>query len=114
MREAAVEWGPSPYRLIRALIDTKYRKIPDMDSEKLENLLTKLSSSLPVFHLPKASYSYLDIFKNVNKFGEPERKEEMFDAFLVVDPCDALYVKWDMPTREQPGHFGLSIRGVGI
>lgn len=108
MREAAVEWGPSPYRLIRALIDTKFRKIPDMDGEKLETILTKLSSSLPVFHLPKASYSYLDIFKNVNKFGEPERKEEMFDAFVVVDPSDALYMKWDVPSLTEDEKVCLS------
>ena len=35
VREAAVEWGPSPYRIIKALIDTKFRKIPDMDNEVL-------------------------------------------------------------------------------
>ncbi len=97
VREAAVEWGPSPYRIIRALIDTKFRKIPDMDIEVLREILTKLSSSLPVFHLPKASYSYIDIFKNVNKFGDPERKEETFDAFVVVNPSDPLYIKWDTP-----------------
>jgi CRISPR-associated protein Csb2 len=71
--------------------------MPDMDNDILKNVLAKLSSTLPVFHLPKASYSYLDIFANVNISGEPERKEEIFDAFVVVDPSEHLYIKWDAP-----------------
>ena len=79
-----------------------------MDNKLFENILAKLSSSLPLFHLPKASYSYLDIFKNVNKFSEPERKEEMFDAFVVVNPNDALYIKWEAPTLTENEERGLA------
>ena len=95
VREAAVEWGPSPYRLMRALIDTKFRKMPDLDMDAIESILAKLCAAPPVFHLPKATYSFIDIFKNVSKFGEPERKEEMFDAFVVVNPSDPVYIRWE-------------------
>jgi len=71
--------------------------MPDSDINILESILAKLSSSPPIFHLPKATYSYIDIFKNVNKFGEPDGKEEMFDAFVVVNPSDSLFIKWETP-----------------
>ncbi len=108
VREAAVEWGPSPYRLIRAIIDTQFRKMPEANEEIMKTIISKLSSSLPIYHLPKASYSFMDIFVNNNKRGDPDRKEEIFDAFVVVNPSDPLFIKWEKPILSEDERNYLS------
>jgi CRISPR-associated protein Csb2 len=44
VNEGATEWPPSPYRLVRALIDIWKRKRPQWPVEKVEPLLAALAS----------------------------------------------------------------------
>lgn len=56
--EGAVEWPPSPWRIIRALIATGYAKLPGWRDgimpDTAKGLIEKLAATLPVYRLPKA------------------------------------------------------------
>ncbi len=57
--EGAVEWPPSPWRLLRALIATGYAKLPDWQEGTPPpigcSLIERLASVLPSYKLPLAS-----------------------------------------------------------
>jgi len=57
--EGAVEWPPSPWRVLRALLATGYAKLPEWQGgvipDTAKSLVEKLASCLPSFRLPKAT-----------------------------------------------------------
>lgn len=89
VNEGAVEWPPSPWRLLRSLVATWHHKFPDVPEEHIRQLVDSLSSP-PLFHLPKASQSHL------RHYMPPATgtKTKVFDTFVVVDPADRLHVVW--------------------
>lgn len=56
--EGAVEWPPSPWRVLRALLATGYAKLPEwrdgLVPDAAKSLVGKLASRLPVYRLPPA------------------------------------------------------------
>jgi len=57
VNEGAVEWPPSPWRLLRALIATWKRKAPDLNEETIKEILSALCDP-PHFALPPATFSH--------------------------------------------------------
>ena len=57
--EGAVEWPPSPWRILRALIATGYAKLPEWAGGTVQytgnSLIEKLASVLPSYRLPKVT-----------------------------------------------------------
>lgn len=57
--EGAVEWPPSPWRVLRALIATGYAKLPEWADGTVpdigKSLIEKLASVLPSYRLPEAT-----------------------------------------------------------
>ncbi|HRR34789.1 MAG TPA: type I-U CRISPR-associated protein Csb2 [Kiritimatiellia bacterium] len=57
--EGAVEWPPSPWRILRALIATGYAKLPEWAGGTVQDtgnsLIEKLASVLPSYRLPKVT-----------------------------------------------------------
>ncbi|MEW6542253.1 MAG: type I-U CRISPR-associated protein Csb2 [Nitrospirota bacterium] len=93
VNEGAVEWPPSPWRILRALIAVWHRKFAkEIPESSLRPLIERLTE-LPVFHLPKASLGHTRHFM-------PQRhplgadKTKVFDAFVSVGPQDCLVVAW--------------------
>ncbi len=89
VNEGAVEWPPSPWRLLRSLVATWHHKFPDVPEELIRQLVDSLSSP-PVFHLPEASQAHLRHYMPPTTGN----KTKVFDAFVVVDPADRLHVVW--------------------
>lgn len=95
--EGDVEWPPSPWRLLRAVVAGWYR-CGARDRELLLRVLDALAEP-PRFHLPHASaghtrhYVPLGGFKN----GKPETTQ-IIDSFLALDKEDGqpatAYVEW--------------------
>jgi CRISPR-associated protein Csb2 len=55
VNEGAVEWPPSPWRILRSLIATWHLKTqPAVTAETLRSLIHALSEKSPAFHLPRA------------------------------------------------------------
>lgn len=82
VNEGVVEWPPSPYRLARALVDMSKRRKPGWTSERLENLLTPLSSKT-YFQLPPAIPTHTRAFLSSNQ-RDPSGRQKVFDPFVVL------------------------------
>lgn len=80
VNEGAVEYPPSPWRLLRTLVATFYRAHPlNAEEEQLKRILVALASAPPAFHLPPACVAHTrhyDVANGSLKF---------FDTFLVTD-----------------------------
>ncbi|GIX04874.1 MAG: hypothetical protein KatS3mg114_0743 [Planctomycetaceae bacterium] len=97
VNEGLLEWPPSPWRLLRALLATGYTRfgwttVPD----EARHLLTRLASGLPRYVLPAASAAhsrhYMPIFK-----GAAGDTTLVFDTWANISQ-GAVYVEW-------PGEF---------
>ncbi|HEX2094524.1 MAG TPA: type I-U CRISPR-associated protein Csb2, partial [Longimicrobiaceae bacterium] len=91
--EGAVEWPPSPWRILRALTAAAYRIEPPPSAEELELLLTKLSE-LPVYQVPRGTEAH-------TRHYMPTRTSTtlVFNTFVAVgrgadDPEAELVVAW--------------------
>lgn len=117
VNEADVEWPPSPWRLLRALIATWHRKCdPEAQPESvLESVIEKLASELPLFRLPPAKLTHTRHYMPVRS-GRAEKKVMIFDGFVRVDPTDELVVCW--PTlnvrQDELALLKVLIRDVGF
>ena len=116
VNEGAVEWPPSPWRLLRALIATWHLKAQDdILPETLKSLITSLAGVLPSYHLPQASLGHTRHF--MPYIEGTEKKTKIFDAFIQIESGKAIKVRWDIeltaPERkaleillERLGYFG--------
>jgi len=89
VNEGAVEWPPSPWRLLRSLVATWYHKFPDVPEDAIRALVDALSAP-PAFHLPDASQAHHRHYMPPVKGN----KTKVFDTFVVVDPTEAVHAVW--------------------
>ena len=87
VNEGVPEWPPSPFRLVRALVNAWYRKHDDIPSEVVRGLLGELSRP-PLFWLPSARASHTRSFLTQNA-EDPSDKKLIFDGFAVVEPGES-------------------------
>lgn len=104
VNEADVEWPPAPWRILRALIATWHRKA---DQERfpevvLDELVHRMTESLPVYHLPPAVRAHTRHYMPVRE-GKRDRSVLIFDAFVRLEPEEQLVVCWpDIDLPDQP------------
>ena len=108
VNEGAVEWPPSPWRFLRALIATWYLKDnPGSITEPmLRTLIGKLTDALPLYELSRATAAHTRHFmpdraayhteKGQKVFGP--NKIKVFDTFL--HPAGALKIAWPIHLDE--------------
>lgn len=108
VNEGAVEWPPSPWRILRALVATWKRTLPDkakpdvakpdvakpgVAESDVKPILEILAAEPPEFELPPASTGhtrhYMPWFKN-----GPDGRTLVFDTFVAVSREAALLVRW--------------------
>ncbi len=116
VNEAQLEWPPSPWRILRALIATWHRKVtPEECSEvALAQLIHRLSETLPRYRLPRATHSHARHYMP-ERVGKGEKKRLIFDAFARLDPDAELVVEWaslELGPAER-GHFGVLLDRLG-
>ncbi len=92
VNEGLIEYPPSPYRIVRALIDTWKRKLKNEEEDAIIELLGKLSNP-PSFYLPNISQgtvvSYLD--SNTRK----PSPQLIYDSFVSINPDEKILIFWD-------------------
>lgn len=95
VNEADVEWPPSPWRILRALIAVWHRKVNReiYPMAMLEGLLAQLAGSLPSYRLPAAVHSHVRHYMPVRE-GAKDKNTLIFDAFARVSAEDELIVVW--------------------
>ncbi len=92
VNEADVEWPPSPWRLVRALIAIWHRKVPpeERDPETLERLLSALAAEAPHYRVPTAVHAHTRHYMP----AKGDKKTLIFDAFARVGKDEDLVMVW--------------------
>jgi CRISPR-associated protein Csb2 len=95
VNEGLVEWPPSPWRIVRALLATGFSKLGwegDVPMAARE-LVEGLASALPEYRLPRAVGSHTRHFMPKDS-KRPEDRTKIFDAFAHVGNGAELAVVW--------------------
>lgn len=93
VNEGAVEWPPSPWRILRALVATWKRTLPDVAESGVKPILEILAAEPPEFELPPASTGHTRHYMPWFKKG-PDDRTLVFDTFVAVPRNAALLARW--------------------
>jgi CRISPR-associated protein Csb2 len=80
VNEGAVEWPPSPWRIMRALISAYYRSPAPPEKKRVSQLLEKLAAEPPTYHVP------VEMGSSHTQHYMPLRKQattKIYDTFSV-------------------------------
>jgi CRISPR-associated protein Csb2 len=97
VNEGAVEWPPSPWRIVRALMATWYLKARELSEATVRSLVDKLSVP-PRFRLPRATTSHTRHYMPYNK-GRNRETTKVFDTFIQLAENQSILVAWDADLR---------------
>lgn len=98
VNEGMIEWPPSPWRLLRALLATGYSKLGwpgDGLPSLARTLIEKLADCLPCYYLPKAIGAHSRHYMPLTVLDKGREKTTMvFDTWAKVE--GDLAVTWDV------------------
>lgn len=92
VNEAAPEWPPSPWRLLRSLVATWKLKTPNLPQATVLAVLRKLAEP-PRFVLPPAALGHSRHYMPWFKKG-PQDRTLVFDGFVAVSPQTPVLWLW--------------------
>jgi CRISPR-associated protein Csb2 len=95
VNEADLEWPPSTWRLVRALIAVWHRKLQpqEQDAELLAGLLASLVTEPPHYQLPEGVHTHTRHYMPSQE-GKSTKSRLIFDAFARLDPEEPLVMAW--------------------
>lgn len=96
VNEAEVEWPPSPWRIVRALIAVWHRKLRQGVSSRnaLRSLLAAIAQSTPpVYTLPEAVLTHTRHYMPTRE-GKKDKNTLVFDAFAHMAPRARITAMW--------------------
>ncbi len=104
VNEGALEWPPSPWRLLRALVATWKRTLPQLAESDVKPILEELAKAPPRFALPRASTGHTRHYMPWEKGWKPDEpgkaKTKVFDAFVALDPASETIAAWPDATLD--------------
>ncbi|MEM9218126.1 MAG: type I-U CRISPR-associated protein Csb2 [Cyanobacteria bacterium P01_F01_bin.150] len=84
VNEGVVEWPPSPWRLLRALVFA-YHQLPDPpERDAMNQLMTQLAEEQPSYVLPSYTTAHTRHYMPIRKEGK-NKTTRVFDTFLVFE-----------------------------
>jgi len=97
VNEGAVDWPPSPWRLLRALYATWQFRAPELDEQLVEGLLGKLGAP-PSYDLPMVTTAATRHYMPGAEHRKGVRIDQdlAVDAFVVLPPGAEVRVRWDV------------------
>jgi len=96
VNEGAVEWPPSPWRVLRSLIATRHLKAREQVKEEVLNLLIcSLAKQLPRYRLPIASQGHTRHYMPFND-GKNQKTTKVFDTFIQLASEAPVQIGWDV------------------
>ena len=93
VNEGVPEWPPSPWRILRGIVATWRRTLPQLPAERVVPIMEALASEHPQFHLPSASTGHTRHYMPYNE-GKRERTTLVIDTFVAMHAHDAVYAVW--------------------
>jgi len=107
VNEGLVEWPPSPWRVLRAMMAVGYSRLGWTDPPlAARSLLEKLAAAVPVVHLPPARAAhtrhYMPLYGNAPKANKETKVEttKVIDTFAHTGDAE-LAVAWDVALSEE-------------
>jgi CRISPR-associated protein Csb2 len=112
VNEGAVEWPPSPWRLVRALLATWHLKVKaEVTEQTMRELLQALASKPPAFQLPTASLGHTRHYLPIIE-GKNQKTTKVFDTFIHLG--GPLRVGWEVQlSPEHTRTLGLLCQRLG-
>ncbi len=102
VNEGALDWPPSPWRILRALVATWYWKAKgEVPEPVLRSLIDALAALLPVFELPPASPGHTRHYMPIIE-DKTQKTTKVFDTFLHL--AGPLRIGWDVALTEPQRH----------
>ena len=89
VNEGAVEWPPSPWRILRTLVAVWKRTLPELPNEAVEPIL-RLLAAPPEFILPHATTGHTRHFMPWEKGA----RTLVFDTFVALSRTSPLMIQW--------------------
>jgi CRISPR-associated protein Csb2 len=83
VNEGVVEWPPSPWRILRALVSAYYRLPQTVRRDEVCRLLVQLSERLPSYVLPMSAAAHTRHYMPAKKEGK-DTTTKVFDTFLML------------------------------
>ena len=100
VNEGVLEWPPSPWRILRAIVATWRRTLPDLSLESVVPILETLASERPLYRLPPASTGHSRHYMPYNE-GSRERTTLVIDSFVAVQPDEPVVAMWQNADLDQ-------------
>lgn len=92
VNEGVPEWPPSPWRLLRALVATWKRTLPEIPEAEMLPVIAALAG-VPQFHLPHAVAAHTRHYMPWFKKG-PDDRTLVFDTFAAVRRDQPVLICW--------------------
>ena len=89
VNEGAVEWPPSPWRILRSLVAVWHHKFPDVPESEVRELIEQLTVP-PRFRLPPAAQGHTRHYMPLVN-GD---RTKVFDTFIALDSQDEVQALW--------------------
>jgi CRISPR-associated protein Csb2 len=99
VNEGAVEWPPSPWRLLRALVSTWHTRWPELPAADVEALLGALASPPSYWVAPsRPGHTRHYLPDASHRTGVSGSTDLALDPFLMLSPQDSphLLIRWDV------------------
>lgn len=110
VNEAALEWPPSPWRVLRGLIAVWHRKVDpeEISEERLEQLIEELAQGPIHYAVPAATHAHTRHYMPIRD-GRGEKPTLVFDAFASVSPTDDLVMLWPQLALDDDARARLAL-----
>ena len=95
--EAKVEWPPSPWRILRALVSVWKTRFPDLAEDRVIGLLNAMVTEPPSYQIPQHALGHTRHYMP----GIDEKRSLAFDAFLSIPPDEELLVEFDYAAGDE-------------
>jgi CRISPR-associated protein Csb2 len=95
VNEAAIEWPPSPWRILRALYATFKTRVPHVPENTVHALLQMLTAA-PEYLLPAHVEAHTRHYYPDEKNGT----DKVLDAFVVMERDAEMFVRWSVELEE--------------
>lgn len=98
--DGVVEWPPSPWRILRALVSVWKTRHADLDPELVESTLAALSGDPSYYVDPRSSIGHTRHYMPIDKGGE-ETTTLVHDTFIsIAADRPTLYASWPLASLD--------------
>lgn len=106
VNESAVDWPPSPWRILRGLYATRCTRAPEISEEAMLSILGVLADA-PSYRLPRSAEGHTRHYMPDTSHGPVHSTDKTFDPFAAVERDEELLVRWP-GELEEPGRSILA------